>query len=55
MQNAASLKIQIVYFNKDMLLCSVIIAGWDEHEGGEVYLISMCVALEWDGSERSTS
>ena len=34
--NAANLTMQIVYGNKDKLSCGMIIAGWDEHEGGEV-------------------
>lgn len=40
-QTAASLFQEICYANKDMLTAGLIIAGWDERHGGQVYSIPL--------------
>jgi len=40
-KTASALVQQICYFNKNDLLAGMIIAGWDKHEGGQVYCIPL--------------
>ncbi len=39
MKTAAHLVQKLVYENKDRLLASMIIAGWDPSKGGSVYSV----------------
>eukprot|EP00879_Flechtneria_rotunda_P016039 GHRR01016776.1.p1 GENE.GHRR01016776.1~~GHRR01016776.1.p1 ORF type:complete len:223 (-),score=68.58 GHRR01016776.1:1217-1885(-) len=38
---AANLIMQLAYDNKNMLQAGLIVAGWDEHDGGSVYAIPL--------------
>lgn len=40
-KTAAKLAQQMAYSNKDLLQAGLIIAGWDEREGGQVYAIPL--------------
>jgi 20S proteasome subunit beta 1 len=37
----ATLAMQLAYNNKSMLQAGLIVAGWDEHDGGSVYAIPL--------------
>lgn len=37
----ASLFQTVCYDNKDQLSAGIIVAGWDEHEGGQVYNVPL--------------
>lgn len=39
MQTAAALFHEMCYQNKDSLTAGIIVAGWDKHNGGSVYII----------------
>ncbi|RKO89156.1 nucleophile aminohydrolase, partial [Blyttiomyces helicus] len=38
---AASLFQELVYTNKDALSASIIVAGWDKHDGPSVYCVTL--------------
>merc|ERR1719421_2105470 len=42
---AANLFRELCYHNKNMLMAGIIVAGWDEHKGGQVFSIPIGGAL----------